>query len=226
MANLGCLANLAVMSDQNASAKFKHHPSNVIGRVAEPVKALTDHFDQLAGQFDLLSSTTDASQITATDLIAVSMAGSSVPAEATAWLLSDEGQWLTAEVLADIPDDATLQHCEPFSILRVADLFHLVRNSNSQLPARKRSRAMGQATATRLLAAKRPGLVPVDDQFVRSALGYRKDETWWLRWKNILDDETSDMLADIRSEAAQSAPQAAHLSDLRIFDILLRLKAA
>lgn len=201
---------------------FKHHPSKIIGRVSEPEAAILSHLSGVRGQFDHLTQTSDPTQITASDLVALSMIGTPVPAAAAAWLLSDDGQWLTAEILADIPDDATLQRCQPLTILRLADLFHLLRNPTSQLPTRRRGRALGQASATRILAAKRPGLVPIDDQGIRKQLGYSKDESWWLRWKNILDDETSDMLADIRVASALADSRANGLSDLRLFDILLR----
>lgn len=191
-------------------------------RVNNPAGKITDHLKSTSGQFDLLTRSSDPTQLCAKDIVAVSMIGPSIPATAAGWLLSDEGQWLSAEVLAKIPVGATLQDCDPQSILRVADLFHLVRRPTSQLPERSRASALGQATATRLLAAKRPGLVPIDDRHTRKVLGYRKDDSWWLRWKNILDHETSDMIDDIRSEAGLADTKATGLSDLRVFDILLR----
>jgi hypothetical protein len=185
-----------------------------------------------------LSWTSDPTQVTATDIVVVSMLARPIPAATAAWLLSDEGQWLTAEILAEIPVTATLQDCDPNSILKIADLFHLIRRPTSQVPAdtneqtakasktkrsQKRS-GIGQANTTRLLAAKRPGLVPIDDHSIRKALGYSKDETWWLRWKSVLNQDTRETIRSIRSEATATDSAAINLSDLRIFDILLRSK--
>lgn len=210
------------MAAQSRSTSFRRHPSERVLRVNNPAAKVTDHLSSVTGQFDLLTRSSDSAQVSANDLVAVSMIGPAIPATAAAWILSDEGQWLSAEILASIPVDAALQDCDPQSILRVADLFHLVRRPTSQMPERSRASALGQATATRLLAAKRPGLVPIDDRYTRKVLGYSKDESWWLRWKNILDHETSDMIDDIRSEAGLTNPDAMGLSDLRIFDVLLR----
>ncbi len=217
---------------------FRRDPGNHVERVTQPATLVVSHLRSTRGQFDRLSWTSDPTQITATDIVAVSMLARPVPAATAAWLLSDEGQWLTAEILAEIPITATLQDCNPNSILKIADLFHLIRRPSSQVPtgtngqeakASKRRRSskhnsIGQANTTRLLAAKRPGLVPIDDRSIRKALGYSKDETWWLRWKSVLNQDTRETIRSIRSEAATQDSAAINLSDLRVFDILLRSK--
>ncbi len=226
------------------NASFRRDPGTLLQRVTHPATHIVSHLRSTRGQFDRLSWTSDPTQITATDLVAVSMLGRPVPAPTAAWLLSDEGQWLTAEILAEVPVNAILQDCDPKSILKIADLFHLIRRPTSQIPSRpdalssnlkrakqgrkalqkrdQRHRDIGQANTTRLLAAKRPGLVPIDDRILRKTLGYSKDETWWLRWKSALDQDTRELVRSIRSEASRTDSAAINLSDLRIFDILFR----
>ncbi len=216
------LANLTRVTTTEPTASFKRQPTVQVRQVPDPVATVVDHLGATCGQFDRLSWRSDPAQITATDILAVSMIAQPVPPAAAAWLLSDQGQWLSAEILADIAPDATLQSCTPQSILRIADLFHLIRRPSSQLPGRKRARSLSQACATRLLAAKRPGLVPIDDRTIRRALGYKKDEVWWQRWKLVLDSDATDLIGDIRATAAQQEPAANRLSDLRIFDIVIR----
>ena len=217
---------------------FVRDPGNRVQRITQPATQIVSHLRSTRGQFDRLSWTSDPTQITATDIVAVSMLARPIPAATAAWLLSDEGQWLTAELLAEIPVTATLQDCDPNSILKIADLFHLIRRPTSQVPvdpndqgakASKSKRiqkhsGIGQANTTRLLAAKRPGLVPIDDRSIRKALGYSKDDSWWRRWKSVLNQDTREAIRSIRSEAATRESAAINLSDLRMFDILLRSK--
>lgn len=216
----------AMASDSAATNRppdFEVRPAGRIERIAEPATALVQHLASTAGQFDRLSATTDPSHLTPSDIVAVSMLGQAVPPAAAAWILGDEGQWLTAEILAHIPVVEQLHNYAASSIFKMAELFHLLRSPQSQIPDRRRSLALGQATTTRLLATKRPHLVPIDDRAIRKTLGYSKDDLWWKRWPVELTKETRDRLDDIRAEAAVVDPLAAKLSDLRIFDILLRV---
>lgn len=207
----------------NRPPNFEVRPAGRIERIAEPAAALVEHLASTAGQFDRLSAATDPSHITASDIVAVSMLGQPLPPASAAWILGDEGQWLTAEILAHIPATEHLHSYAASSIFKMAELFHLLRSPQAQIPDRRRAAALGQATTTRLLVTKRPHLVPIDDRDIRNVLGYSKDDLWWKRWPSELTKETRDRLDDIRTEAAVANPLAAKLSDLRIFDILLRV---
>jgi hypothetical protein len=210
------------MTDSTPPPPFRRHPNRYIDDVEAATAALIDHLDSTAGHFDRLSATTDPANITATDIVAVSMLGVPVPAPAAAWLLGDEGQWLTAEILADIPVDAELWNCDAPAILRAADMFRLLRAETSRYPEHPGETAMGQATATRLLAAKRPRLVPIDDRQVRDALRYPKDSLWFRRWQVTLDDQLLEAVRNVRSVAAAQRPLAADLSELRVIDAVVR----
>lgn len=226
-------------TEQVPEPSFRRNPGERVQRITQPATQVVSHIRSTSGQFDRLAWTSDPTQITATDIVAVSMLARPIPSATAAWLLSDEGQWLTAEILAEVPVTATLQDCDPKSILRIADLFHLIRRQTSQIPLdtvaqpisasrqkySQKHRIIGQANTTRLLAAKRPGLVPIDDRSIRKALGYTKDDSWWLRCKSVLNQDTRETIRSIRSEAATQDPAVINLSDLRIFDILLRTKA-
>ncbi len=208
------------MADPNAP--FRRHPGRFFDDVDAAANAVVAHLRSTDGQFDLLSQQADPQRLTAEDIVACSMTGYSVPPAAAAWLLGPEGQWLTTEILADIPADTVLWECEATHILRAADLFQLLRSPTSQLPALPDTAALGQATATRLLAAKRPLLAPIDDRQIRQTLRYPKDGLWFRRWREVMDDELLSMARTTRHLATEDEPAAANLSELRVLDIVIR----
>lgn len=217
---------MAAMTEPTESNQpFQRHPARFFEDLDAAASAIVRHIDSTAGSFDRLTSVSDPAHITADDIVASSMLGYVVPAPAAAWILSPEGQWLTAEILADIPVDEDLWSCHAPAILRAADLFQLLRAPTSQLPADGEAAALGQATATRLLAAKRPRLVPIDDRQIRQSLRYPKDALWFRRWRDVMDDELIDLARSARHIATEERAEAANLSELRVLDIVVRRRA-
>ena len=209
----------------NQDPPFQRHPARFFEDLEAAASAVVRHLDSTSGSFDRLSAVSDPAHVTADDIVACSMLDYPVPAPAAAWVLSPEGQWLTAEILADIPTDEDLWNCHAPAILRAADLFQLLRAPTSQLPASGEGSAVGQATATRLLAAKRPRLVPIDDRHIRHTLRYPKDALWFRRWRDVMDDELIELARTTRHIAGDDRPEAVNLSELRILDIVVRRRA-
>lgn len=204
---------------------FQRHPARYFEDLGAAANAVVRHLDNTAGSFDRLTALTDPTNLTADDIVACSMLDYPVPAAAAAWILSPEGQWLTAEILADIPTDEDLWACQATAILRAADLFQLLRAPTSQLPPDQIGAAVGQATATRLLAAKRPRLVPIDDRQIRQTLRYPKDALWFRRWLEVMDDELTGLARTTRDLASVDRAEAVNLSELRVLDIVIRGRA-
>ena len=201
---------------------FERHPARFFEDLEAAASTLIRHLDSTSGGFDRLTAVSDPAHITADDIVACSMLDYAVPAPAAAWILSPEGQWLTAEILSDVPTDNDLWDCAAPAILRAADLFQLLRAPTSQLPPGDEVAALGQATATRLLAAKRPRLVPIDDRQVRHTLRYPKDALWFRRWRDVMDDELIGLTRTVRHMATEHRADAANLSELRVVDIVVR----
>lgn len=214
---------MADMADSNEP--FRRHPGRFFDDLEAAASAVVGHMRATSGQFDRLTQQSDPQRITAEDIVGCSMTGYTVPAPSAAWLLGPEGQWLTTEILAEIPAAATLWECEATPILRAADLFQLLRAPTSQLPEFPDIAALGQATATRLLAAKRPLLAPIDDREIRQTLRYPKDGLWFRRWREVIDDELLSMARTTRHLAAEDESAAINLSELRILDIVIRRRA-
>lgn len=219
------MADMSDPSSTEPNAPFRRHPARFFHDLDAAAAAIVRHLDTTSGHFDRLSQQSDPQRITANDIVACSMLDYSVPAPAAAWILSAEGQWLTTEILADIPSDDDLWSCGAPSILRAADLFQLLRAPTSQLEGDHDTSALGQATATRLLAAKRPRLVPIDDRQIRQTLRYPKDALWFRRWREIMDDELIGLARTARHLAGSDRPAAVDLSELRVLDIVVRQRA-
>lgn len=219
---------MVAMSDRptpESNAPFQRHPARFFDDLDAAAAAIVRHLDGTTGHFDRLSQQSDPQRITADDIVACSMLDYAVPAPVAAWILSAEGQWLTTEILADIPSDEDLWSCGAPSILRAADLFQLLRAPTSQLSDGHDASALGQATATRLLAAKRPRLVPIDDRQIRQTLRYPKDALWFRRWRDIMDEELLGLAGTARHLAGSDRPAAVNLSELRVLDIVVRKRA-
>ncbi len=217
---------MAVRPDSKASSvPFPRHPARFFDDLDAAATAVVRHLDSTAGSFDRLTAVSDPAHITAQDIVACSMMEHPVPAAAAAWILSPEGEWLTAEILSDISPNDELWGCNAGVILRAADLFQLLRSPTSQMPAEHNDPAVSQAVATCLLAAKRPRLVPIDDRQIRHSLKYPKNTLWFRRWKDVMDDELLGLARTARHLAGEEHAAAVNLSELRVLDIVVRGRA-
>jgi Family of unknown function (DUF6308) len=86
------------------------------------------------------------------------------------------------------------------------------------LAARLMAASGGPITAGKLLARKRPHLIPVYDNRVRDVLGRpRPDNSWWRDlWCQLVNDQS--LAAHLR--AVRSRAGADHMSLLRVFDVM------
>ncbi len=178
-------------------------------------EALRAHLDSSTAHFDRLAAQSDPARIEPLDLIAMTALGAAAPVTASAWILGDLGQWLTTEKLSDIPTDVSLAAADASVIHRLADLYNLLRSDAS----------LTRSATTRLLAAKRPSLVPVDDATTRRALSYTKTDSWWLLWREAMNDDVVSSVELARDAVAADIPQAATMSTMRIMDTVLRQSA-
>ena len=101
-------------------------------------------------------------EITERDIVAVSMLGVNIPAPVAIWLLED-GRSAVSELLRAIPAEADI--CENGELLdpgrETEALWRLL--GNGCWPDPIHSNGMGTTKISKLLAAKRPNLVPIFD---------------------------------------------------------------
>jgi hypothetical protein len=139
-------------------------------------------------QFELIADRDCPNEITARDLVAVSMLGVAVPADVAVWILSEDGRRRIGNLLEQVPADAIIgrgvDHLRKGGAMwQLWDLLDV-----GCWPAEKPGNGMGPTTKSKVLAAKRPALVPINDSVVRGALP--EVDNWWAAFTKALDDET------------------------------------
>lgn len=167
------------------------------------------------GRFELFAAGGDrpetANRITPDDIVAVSLLGLRIPGRAAAAVLeskADQINWHLARVsphvdLWDAGDDMI----GPASPAWAAwDVLNSITG-------------IGWVTAGKLLARKRPRLVPVYDTIVRDALGRTNETTVWQPLRDALRDSPTIVtrLAELRTGAGLSTA----IAPLRILDVAI-----
>jgi len=154
--------------------------------------ALENYFGERSGgytgsQFEALIKDSDPFAISAHDLIAITTLSVDVPARAMLWILSDKGQREISEHLREIPDDIDIWDD------RVADIFsddgHVMKLwralGRANWPIPEPGGGLGRITKrSKILAAKRPRLIPVLDRVVKGTLP--ESENIWVSIQNVL----------------------------------------
>ena len=153
---------------------------------ADVAGALEKYFSEAGkrftgSQFESLIENSDPFVISERDLLAMTTLSVDIPARAALWILSDEGQDKTSAILRDIPVDTDIWDPavnEAFADDgKVMDLWRLLGEAN--WPVAKTGGGLGgMAKRSKIMAAKRPRLIPVLDRVVKGTLP--KTENSWI----------------------------------------------
>jgi len=188
---------------------------------AAVIEALRRYFvvdgDVFTGsRFELVADAEHPDTFTAKDLVAVSMLSVEVPARVAYWLLSTEGQLATCPLLAQVPTTVDIWDTEAESLLAEGGPLWILWNllACASWPQPVSGNGMGPTTISKLLAAKRPRLVPVWDSVVERAVG-SIDEMWPGMRDALLDDDLRELIV----RATATAPP--HVSLLRRIDVVV-----
>lgn len=167
-------------------------------------------------QFEVLADSAHPNEITAADIVAVSTLSVDVPARVSRWILCDEGAAEVSALLSRVPDDVDIWDQRAPALLAkdgpLWDLWDLLKTAS--WPERMPANGMGPTRLSKLLAAKRPRLVPVWDSVVGAVLG--PVDTFWDDMRAALAD------AELRSKVARlTAGAPEHVSLLRRIDAVV-----
>lgn len=172
-------------------------------------------FETFAGGGDVV----EPNRITPADLIAVSMLSVHVPGQAALGILETlDGE--IEELLEPLTADLRLENltAEQFSQFLdngspADDIWQLLRQKTDRWN-------IGPTTASKILARKRPQLVPIYDCVVADQVGMSGSGGQWRIWWEAFQGEKgrrfAEQLEDIRADSGQF-----HLSLLRVIDIVL-----
>lgn len=163
------------------------------------------HFERLADHGEL-------DRFTANDLVAVAMLGVDLPALAALHLLEDDAHSISG-LLAQLPQSHdALWATDALAPDKPAwTLYYRLLDEDG----------LGRTRASKLLAAKRPHLIPIYDSVVGDALGIGDNNDDWAAWRAVLaEPSTRGEVAEVRDAVAA----AAHLSLLRTLDIVIWMR--
>lgn len=147
------------------------------------------------------------------DFVAVSMLSVKVRPQAALRLMGSDAAEIS-RLLALIPADVDIVDAEP-ALLRgespAGQLWALLRRGRDGL---------GRTTTSKLLAAKRPRLLPIWDSFVEEATGL-DTKCNWEKFRYVLTDDDRAVWDWLRGLRAAVPAVPATVSELRILDVLL-----
>lgn len=182
------------------------------------------HFDHWAGGGDRNEI---RNELTADDFLAVSFLYVSVPPEAAIGLLGDRKSDVKG-LLEQIPHDrhlADLSSDEYEKFLGpggpAQELWDLLTSKPALKSKPSYKWGIGPTTASKIMARKRPNLIPITDERVGDLVGRKGD--YWLQWYMALTDDSRlpERLDDINEKAGIHQ----NPSPLRVLDAILWMHA-
>jgi hypothetical protein len=179
---------------------------------SKAVQYLRTYFAEYAGRFfEPLYDRETPDRFTSADLLAVTALSVVVP-PAIAYRLTTG--WEDAEsLLKKIGSEKNIEDLSPSEfdekLGEGSPAWNLWELLNGQP-------GIGSTIAGKLLAAKRPGLIPISDSYVKVTLGTDERHLWRCMWTILTDGEIQNAVAKIRNEV----DEARELSLLRVVDIV------
>jgi hypothetical protein len=177
------------------------------GHRTRATEDLATYFTTYTGRwFEHFSARSDPNHLDANDIAACAALSVELNGKTVDGLMSRVTDIDT--LLADCPDRATqLWDIDPSSsgYTALTELYELVRTING----------MGPVRTSKLLASKRPHLVPIRDSVVETLLG--AGDQWWAPWRTVVAD------ADLRDLVESLTPDTVPVgtSVLRRLDVVL-----
>lgn len=186
--------------------------SRVLSFVGEPAKPLVEQFFDTDGPFAAKTFDTlpdnDRDRFTATDLLAVTLLDVALPPPSVRSLLETDADKFSG-LLAAVPDDVDLWNLSDDDLAHAEALYWALR----KLPK------VGRTRASKLMARKRPRLIPVVDSVIIEALNLG-DDSWVALRACLSDPGVRDSIEAIRPDNAPTSS----ISTLRLLDAAVWLR--
>lgn len=180
--------------------------SRVLSFVGEPAKRLVEQFFDTDGPFAATTFDTlpdnDRDRFTTTDLLAVTLLDVALPPPSVRSLLETNADKFSG-LLANVPDEVDLWSASQEDLSHAEALYWALR----------KLRNVGRTRASKLMARKRPRLIPVVDSVIIAALNLG-DDSWVALRACLSNPEVRD---SIEASRPDNAP-AKSISTLRLLD--------
>jgi Family of unknown function (DUF6308) len=164
------------------------------------------YFERLGGGGNRAET---VNRITAEDLVAVSLLGIEVPPHAAIRLLGTDSRRIS-RLLEQLP------RAQKLADVSLDDLYDPTRPAMQLWDLLGSDKGMGPTKVSKLMARKRPHLIPVHDRAVRRAL--RRDDQW--RAVHEIVTTQSERLNEIRVAAGLTT----RISLLRVLDVAIWMR--
>ncbi|MHB1447071.1 MAG: DUF6308 family protein [Acidimicrobiales bacterium] len=175
------------------------------------------HFDRLAAEGLAAGDAGEAAanRFSERDIVAVSMLGVAVPPK------------VVTEILYDNPQKYSdlLQAISPASRSISDENVDLGPSSAAQqLWDALKHPGMGRTIRSKLMAAKRPHLIPVYDKYVGHDLLSHEADDWWAFWVGVLGGEGGLPLRQQVDQLRAEAEVPPSVSRLRVLDVVIWMR--
>lgn len=168
-------------------------------------------FESLGGGGD---KPTTANVITAEDIVSLSMLSIRMHGAAARRLLEDDDfAAVVTDYLTQIPADLDLVDAVPETYAKGSPADRLWRHLRGLYQ-------VGQTTTSKLMARKRPRLIPVYDSVIRRAFGLKDSGRQWALLRELFtadDRQLHEYMLDLRKVAELPG----HISALRVMDVVV-----
>jgi hypothetical protein len=161
----------------------------------------------------------DVNRITCGDLIAVSMLSVHVPAQAVIGIGEDLAEEIEG-LLSQIPSEAKLEEIGAEEFKAWLDVGSPADRLWTLMRQRQNPWKVGPTTVSKILARKRPHLIPIYDSVVAAKTGLPDSRPQWRRWFDAFQGEEGRDFAD-RLRRIREHAGTPHLSLIRVLDIVL-----
>lgn len=172
-------------------------------------------FDSIGGGGDRLDI---ENQITREDVLAVAAVNAPVPAAVASLLLNEPASGRLVTWLRQLPTDIDLWDAEDDTLAIATKAWNEIRTVHE---AGTTSSADGGFAATKLLARKRPRLIPLYDETVRSVVYLVEGASWWFSLRDAMRVDGEDNEVRFRVGAAMLEADVNYVSVLRGLDVIL-----
>lgn len=192
-----------------------------------PSGALVTYFHgtprQFSGSlFDSIGGGGDRSdienQITREDVLAVAAVSAPVPSGVASLLLAQPASGRLATWLSQLPTDIDLWDAQDDTLAIATKAWDEIRTLHG---AGTTSTANGGFAATKLLARKRPRLIPPYDEKVRGVVYLVDGASWWFSLRHAMRVDGEDNEIRFRVGVAMREADVGYVSVLRGLDVIL-----
>ena len=181
------------------------------------VKYSGKHFEWFVAQSD--SKQSDSKMFTPWDILAVEALSVTVPTETARWLLepnTKRDDHLAEALRSLVPGQDSLWTCDEELLSDGKPLSKLY----SMLRAEE---GLGYVTASKLMAAKFPSVVPIRDSKVETLLGLEKSREWWSPIRKLFTFPGQSLAGYL--DELKVPTEVGKVTTLRRLDVILWMEA-